>query len=211
MKHGGFFKLDVSDFDYITGDTDYSFSLADGHLRYRISADGDFSPYLIGRSGQTLPIGEFGEYRLSGWSELLIKTSKKVRLAVRVEMSTAQSQDPHDYTPVKVGDPPAIQEKQLMQAAVIQELRARGVIDEGDNFELGDEGDLEFDDENLPQTIHQEMDEVFRMQPEEEEDEKDDQLPGKKGDDEKSKTSDEKDNNQKESDEEKDKVKTSKN
>lgn len=157
MKYGKYLKMDTSDFMYLTDETHYSFPIEDGWLKWRISADGPTHAYLINRSGFAHPLDQAqGEYRLNGFTEFLIKTSsKKTQLAVRIEIATAETLDPQDYTPVEIGPLPAVQENILMRQALQAELARRGIDDDGE-FDPEEETDLDFfDDDDMGVTLYE--------------------------------------------------------
>lgn len=172
MKHGNKLTMNAGDFQYLTGETHYNFPIEDGTLRYYVSADGEYTAYLVDRNGQLLPLVPYAqEYRLFGFTEFLIVTkSKKTSLAVKVDLVTAKSADPLDYQPVDVGPPPAFAEKALMRQAIQQELAARGIDLDDDEFDPVEEGDLEFYDDDFEGYTQSEAEELRSMQPQEESD-----------------------------------------
>lgn len=154
------FKLDAGDYEYLTGQDRYDYPFPEGsdHLKVTCSADGEVQLYLYTENGNRFPFSPNSakEYRLVGFTGLLVVTNKKTQLAIRVATSTASDRDPvKDYNPVKVGPPPEITEKMLMRQALREEL---GLDMFDDEFDPVEEMDLEFfdDDEIPPSALQQE-------------------------------------------------------
>lgn len=167
MRNGRYLTLDKGDFQFLSGETSYSWPIEqDQFVKMRVSGDQQIQIYAVeSRTPSYMPIATGAEFtrelKLVGFDQIVLKAKATAHVAVQIETATAHSLDPLDYTPVEIDPPHSDTEKMLLEMALRKRLDELGIEIPAESVseEPGDE-DLEFfdDDGEIHGTNYQEPD-----------------------------------------------------